>query len=260
MDPEGKRRISAASLFILTLLSSRHPSSFIHWPIYFCVNITNYLLMSQVGAQIYAKATFIVFIVVLLVLASIFISFFIVGPREIVLPPSAVVNGTAQTVANYTGIRLHTLKSNLLRKCQMCSQMCSQQCCGLTICNDICQLAKCRDVLLTSIWNVSNMPLLISLFSKLVTRWTIQLVPSCVLSKCLPSCSMAALESWQDPTCRVRCFESPSSTLFMRENHVCFLVFVSVWFLKKGVEEFLSQDSSFSSAIEKCIWVQPVLE
>lgn len=99
--------------------------------------------MSQVGAHIYAKATFIVFIIVLLVLASIFISFFIVGPRVIVLPPSAVVNSTAQTVANYTGIQFHTLKSNLLRKCQMCSQ----QCCGLTI----CQLAKCRDALLTSI-------------------------------------------------------------------------------------------------------------
>lgn len=86
--------------------------------------------MSQVGAHIYAKATFIVFIVVLLVLASIFISFFIVGPRVVALPPSAVFNSTAQTVANYTGIRLHTLKSNLMRKCQMCSQ----QCRGLTIC------------------------------------------------------------------------------------------------------------------------------
>lgn len=86
--------------------------------------------MSQVGAHIYAKATFIVFIVVLLVLGSIFISFFIVGPRVVALPPSAVFNRTAQTVANYTSIRLHTLKSNLLRKCQMCSQ----SCCGLTIC------------------------------------------------------------------------------------------------------------------------------
>lgn len=96
---------------------------------YFCLKITNYFLMLQVGAHIYAKATFIVFIIVLLVLASIFISFFTVGPREIVLPPSAVANSTTQAVANYTGIRLHTLKSNLLRKCQMCSQ----QCCGLTV-------------------------------------------------------------------------------------------------------------------------------
>lgn len=71
-------------------------------------------IVCLVGAHIYAKTTFIVFIVVLLVLGSIFISFFSVGPRVVALPPSAVFNSTAQTVANYTGIRLRTLKGNLL--------------------------------------------------------------------------------------------------------------------------------------------------
>lgn len=69
------------------------------------------------GAHIYAKATFIVFIIVLTVLASIFISFFTVGPRVVTLPESSVFNGTSQSVANYSGFRLRTLESNLLRKC-----------------------------------------------------------------------------------------------------------------------------------------------
>lgn len=92
------------------------------------------LSMSQVGAHIYAKATFVVFVIVLLALASIFASFFIVGPREVSLPPSAVFNGTAQTVANYTSIQLGTLKSNLLRKCQTCYQQYRR----LTICRMPC--------------------------------------------------------------------------------------------------------------------------
>lgn len=71
----------------------------------------------QVGAHIYAKATFIIFIIVMTVLASIFISFFIVGPVVVILSDASVLNSTGLITSNYTGLRLHTLEGNLLRKC-----------------------------------------------------------------------------------------------------------------------------------------------
>ncbi|XP_028275359.1 solute carrier family 12 member 9 [Parambassis ranga] len=78
------------------------------------------LLVCLVGAHIYAKATFIIFLVVMVVLGTIFISFFAVHPRTIVLPSSAAfnppVNGTGPgfpTTANFTGFKLDTLLGNL---------------------------------------------------------------------------------------------------------------------------------------------------
>uniref|UniRef100_A0A8C8JQ26 Solute carrier family 12 member 9 n=1 Tax=Oncorhynchus tshawytscha TaxID=74940 RepID=A0A8C8JQ26_ONCTS len=44
------------------------------------------LLVCLVGAEIYAKASFLIFLVVMIVLASIFISFFAMRPRTILLP------------------------------------------------------------------------------------------------------------------------------------------------------------------------------
>lgn len=73
-------------------------------------------LSLQVGAHIYAKATFIIFIVVMTALASIFISFFIVEPKVVMLPDTSV-NITSPVTTNYTGLRLHTMESNLWRKC-----------------------------------------------------------------------------------------------------------------------------------------------
>ncbi|XP_034470000.1 solute carrier family 12 member 9-like isoform X2 [Hippoglossus hippoglossus] len=70
-------------------------------------------LVCLVGAHIYAKAAFIIFIIVTTVLVSIFISFFIVRPVGLVLPDTSV-NSTSLTIANFTGFRLHTLQSNLL--------------------------------------------------------------------------------------------------------------------------------------------------
>ncbi|XP_070775363.1 solute carrier family 12 member 9-like isoform X1 [Enoplosus armatus] len=67
-----------------------------------------------VGANIYAKAAFIIFIIVTTVLASTFISFFIVGPIVVILPDRSVVNSTSLGTANYSGFRLHTLEGNLL--------------------------------------------------------------------------------------------------------------------------------------------------
>ncbi|XP_070685340.1 solute carrier family 12 member 9 [Pempheris klunzingeri] len=78
------------------------------------------LLVCLVGAHIYAKATFLIFLIVMFVLCTIFISFFAVGPRTIVLPRSAttslIANGTGPvlpTTANFTGFKLDTLLGNL---------------------------------------------------------------------------------------------------------------------------------------------------
>ncbi|XP_022623354.1 solute carrier family 12 member 9-like [Seriola dumerili] len=78
------------------------------------------LLVCLVGAHIYAKATFIIFLVVMFVLGTIFVSFFAVWPHTIILPRSAThnpaVNGTGPvvpTTANFTGFKLDTLLGNL---------------------------------------------------------------------------------------------------------------------------------------------------
>lgn len=71
-------------------------------------------IVCLVGAHIYAKATFIIFIIVMTVLASIFISFFIVGPVVVTLSDASVLNSTGLITSNYTGLRLHTLEGNLL--------------------------------------------------------------------------------------------------------------------------------------------------
>ncbi|KAM9358758.1 solute carrier family 12 member 9 [Symphorus nematophorus] len=76
------------------------------------------LLVCLVGAHIYAKATFLIFLVVMFVLGTIFISFFAVHPRTIVLPSIAnpTANGTGPvfpTTANFTGFKLDTLLGNL---------------------------------------------------------------------------------------------------------------------------------------------------
>ncbi|CAJ1066105.1 solute carrier family 12 member 9 [Xyrichtys novacula] len=72
------------------------------------------LLVCLVGAHIYAKATFLIFLVVMFVLVTIFVSFFAVGPRTVTLPGSAAFNGTDfPTTANFTGFKLDTLLGNL---------------------------------------------------------------------------------------------------------------------------------------------------
>lgn len=71
--------------------------------------------MCLVGAHIYAKATFLIFLVVMFVLGTIFVSFFAVHPRTITLP-SPSPNGTDPafpTTANFTGFKLNTLLGNL---------------------------------------------------------------------------------------------------------------------------------------------------
>ncbi|XP_076000523.1 solute carrier family 12 member 9 [Genypterus blacodes] len=72
------------------------------------------LLVCMIGADIYAKASFIIFIVVMFVLGTIFVSFFAVGPRTILLPGAANHTGPAlPTTANFTGFKIDTLIGNL---------------------------------------------------------------------------------------------------------------------------------------------------
>nr|XP_046149837.1 solute carrier family 12 member 9-like [Oncorhynchus gorbuscha] len=75
------------------------------------------LLVCLVGAEIYAKASFIIFLVVMMVLASVFISFFAMRPRTILLPAALPVHNKTgpqpPNVANFTGFKLDTLLGNL---------------------------------------------------------------------------------------------------------------------------------------------------
>ncbi|XP_068441774.1 zgc:153039 isoform X2 [Clinocottus analis] len=73
------------------------------------------LLVCLVGAHIYAKATFVIFLVVMFVLGTVFVSFFAVAPRTVLLPAfNHAANGTGfPTTANFTGFKLDTLVGNL---------------------------------------------------------------------------------------------------------------------------------------------------
>ncbi|CAG5896703.1 unnamed protein product [Menidia menidia] len=71
-------------------------------------------IVCLVGAHIYAKTTFIIFIIVTTVLTSIFISFFIVRPTVVILSNTSPTLNTSLSTANYTGFWLPTLKGNLL--------------------------------------------------------------------------------------------------------------------------------------------------
>ncbi|XP_036410721.1 solute carrier family 12 member 9-like [Megalops cyprinoides] len=71
------------------------------------------LVVCLVGADIYAKATFLIFLIVMLVLGIIFISFFAVSPRVVLLPPPAL-NSSGPVSANFTGFKLDTLLGNLM--------------------------------------------------------------------------------------------------------------------------------------------------
>ncbi|XP_063061079.1 solute carrier family 12 member 9 [Engraulis encrasicolus] len=75
-----------------------------------------------VGADIYAKASFLIFLLVMVVLGTVFISFFAVRPHPITLPPPPnpptppgpnSSTPAPPTVANFTGFKLETLLGNL---------------------------------------------------------------------------------------------------------------------------------------------------
>ncbi|XP_054840189.1 solute carrier family 12 member 9-like [Eublepharis macularius] len=71
------------------------------------------LLVCLVGAGIYAKATFLIFVIVMGVLGTVFLSFFLVHPHNVKVP-NIEGNNTVFLNASFTGFRLSTLKGNLL--------------------------------------------------------------------------------------------------------------------------------------------------
>ncbi|XP_067898395.1 zgc:153039 isoform X1 [Heterodontus francisci] len=85
------------------------PQSYWYELLYGTVALIFCLLVCLVGADIYAKASFIIFIIVIVVLGTIFISFFAVAPKSINITMSL---GNSSE-ASFTGFKLSTLKSNL---------------------------------------------------------------------------------------------------------------------------------------------------
>ncbi|KAG8136318.1 putative Solute carrier family 12 member 9-like protein [Naja naja] len=62
---------------------------------------------------IYAKATFLIFLIVMVVLGTVCLSFFIVGVRVVGLPAATDGNRTRFANASFTGFKLSTLLDNL---------------------------------------------------------------------------------------------------------------------------------------------------
>ncbi|XP_015685099.1 solute carrier family 12 member 9-like, partial [Protobothrops mucrosquamatus] len=71
------------------------------------------LLVCLVGAGIYAKATFLIFLIVMVVLGTVCLSFFVVGVRVVGLPAIREGNHTELVNASFTGFKLSTLLDNL---------------------------------------------------------------------------------------------------------------------------------------------------
>lgn len=107
-----QKRYSKTSIFTLdnTVAPTSHqilPSGY-WWSLLYGTGILLLcLLVCLVGAHIYAKATFLIFLIVMVVLVTILVSFFAVRPKTILLPSPN--NGTA----NFTGFKLETLLGNL---------------------------------------------------------------------------------------------------------------------------------------------------
>ncbi|XP_050789216.1 solute carrier family 12 member 9 [Gopherus flavomarginatus] len=85
------------------------PQGYFYSFLYGSVVLLLCLLVCLVGARIYARAAFLIFLVVNLVLVAIFVSFVAVGPRQV--PVARDANHTFNT--SFTGFRLATLRANL---------------------------------------------------------------------------------------------------------------------------------------------------
>ncbi|XP_013886608.1 solute carrier family 12 member 9 isoform X2 [Austrofundulus limnaeus] len=105
-EPEESDAVSAA--FHQSL-----PSGYWWCLLYGTVLLFLCFIVCLVGAHIYAKATFVIFIIVVTVLVSIFVSFFVVEPTAVILPETSLMNNTNTRTSNYTGFWLGTLKGNL---------------------------------------------------------------------------------------------------------------------------------------------------
>lgn len=85
------------------------PQGYLYSFIYSSLVLLLCLLVCLVGAHIYSRAAFFIFLLVNLVLVTIFVSFFTVSPRLI-----AVSHGDNQTFnASFTGFNISTLRDNM---------------------------------------------------------------------------------------------------------------------------------------------------
>ncbi|KTG02018.1 hypothetical protein cypCar_00021414 [Cyprinus carpio] len=99
----------------LSLTGSRYealPTGYWWSLLYGTVILLLCVLVCLIGAHIYAKATFLIFIIVMVVLGTIFISFFAVPFRTVQLPSHRNAS-LSPTSANFTGFKLDTLLGNV---------------------------------------------------------------------------------------------------------------------------------------------------
>ncbi|XP_032872207.1 solute carrier family 12 member 9, partial [Amblyraja radiata] len=89
------------------------PQSYLYDVLYASAILLLCLLVCLVGAQIYAKTSFLIFLMVHVVLITIFVSFFAVAPKTIWIVKQS--GNTSHTIlTNYTGFNLATLKRNFM--------------------------------------------------------------------------------------------------------------------------------------------------
>ncbi|XP_067828204.1 solute carrier family 12 member 9 isoform X2 [Heptranchias perlo] len=89
------------------------PQSYLYDVLYASSILFLCLLVCLVGAQIYARTSFLIFLVVHIVLITIFVSFLAVSPKTILIVKQSG-NETQSIYTNYTGFSMATLKKNLM--------------------------------------------------------------------------------------------------------------------------------------------------
>ncbi|XP_059389866.1 solute carrier family 12 member 9-like isoform X2 [Carassius carassius] len=103
--PEDGSSLSASRYMVL-------PTGYWWSLLYGTVVLLLCVFVCLIGAHIYAKATFLIFIIVMVVLGTIFISFFIVPFQTVQLPGHRNAS-LGPTSANFTGFKLETLMGNV---------------------------------------------------------------------------------------------------------------------------------------------------
>uniref|UniRef100_UPI00398F06CE solute carrier family 12 member 9 n=1 Tax=Pristiophorus japonicus TaxID=55135 RepID=UPI00398F06CE len=89
------------------------PQSYLYDVLYASSILLLCLLVCLVGAQIYAKTSFLIFLVVHVVLITICVSFFAVAPKTILIVQQSG-NQSHSVYTNYTGFSVTTLRRNLM--------------------------------------------------------------------------------------------------------------------------------------------------
>uniref|UniRef100_A0A8C5U6V3 Solute carrier family 12 member 9 n=1 Tax=Malurus cyaneus samueli TaxID=2593467 RepID=A0A8C5U6V3_9PASS len=89
------------------------PQSYWYELLYGTVLLALCLLVCLVGASIYAKATFLIFLIVAAVLGTILVSFFATRPLRVPIRLPHSPNGSETDNGSFTGFSLDTLRDNL---------------------------------------------------------------------------------------------------------------------------------------------------